>query len=293
MGLKEWATISRFKMEIATIVNPLIGILVASNSIKDLFRFHVLFYIIIYIFIIVSSSQINCYYDTHVDIHYKKNLYRATKKIGGRKIKISVVTMIFISLLLTIYLIHSGFLITSLLILAGIVIAISYSTPPFRLKARGTIGFVFLLIGIFALPVLGGWFLIRSSISTAFIAFSIGYAIMNGAFILINIAEDHEEDEKEGIKTISHVIGAENVPKASLLMLFIAFILIAFSLPFFLSPAYFVIFISIFFILYLFPIRDIYSIKKYGIKKYAPKVPIWFAVARYPLLLAIFIQFFA
>ncbi len=293
MSLKEWATISRFKMEIATIVNPLIGILLASNSIKDLFHFHVLFYIIIYILIIVSSSQLNCYYDTHVDIHYKKNLYRATKKIGGRKIKISVVTMIFVSLLLTVYLIHSGFLITSLLILAGIVIAIFYSTPPVRLKARGAMGFVFLLMGIFTLPVLGGWFLIRSSISAAFIIFSIGYTIMNGAFILINIAEDHEEDKKEGIKTISHVIGAENVPKASLLMLFIAFILIACSLLFFLSLAYFIIFIPIFFTFFLLPIKDIYSIRKDGIKKYAPKVPIWFAVTRYPLLLFIFAQFFA
>lgn len=288
--IRDWISISRAKMEVATIVNPLIGIFMAANNLNDLLNFSILVYIIIYLLIITMASELNCLCDLDVDRLYKKNLYFAVLSIGKRKIKIVVFSKIFLSLLLMTYLLYKGFIVTCLLALFGLLISIAYSAPP-RLKAKG-VGFLFLSIGIFVLPVIGGWFLLKDYFSINLSIFLIGYLLLNGGFILINIGEDYEEDLKENIRTIAHVIGLNNLPKVAFLSSFFGYLLLLYSIlsmPYNLSY----LFIFIFSLSVAISLYDLYIIMKVkNIKKYAYKVPFWFAITRYPLLLIFFIRFF-
>jgi 4-hydroxybenzoate polyprenyltransferase len=246
---------------------------------------------------ITFACNINCLYDIPVDNLYKKKLSNAAKNIGVKKIKTILFIEVLIIIILIIYLVYKQQIITSFLAIIGLILSIIYSASPLRLKAKGFLSPFAVIIGLYTLPILGGWFLIKNSINFYLILFVIGYAFMNEGFTLVNTCEDYAEDKKTGIKTWAHIIGIKNTLIIALIFSlfgFLSIIAIYLKISEFnsftttkLILSYILIVLSVLTISYS-SIEVLQSLKDKDLekssKKYAKKMPKWFMITRYPLM---------
>lgn len=292
--IKNFFTISRAKIQIATLSNSMLGIFLAFK-INSINLIDFLIYIFLSILLTTFASNINCFYDVDVDKHYKIELAKAIEEIGIRRVKKIIIAETLLALLLIFYFLMKDLIITSFLALLGLFLGYAYSAPPLRIKARGIASPLPVLIGLYMLPILGGWFLIRNDFPLYLIIFVIGYAFMNEGFVLINTCEDYEEDRKEGIKTWAHVFGLRNTIRIAFLFSLLGFLCLYPFITFF-NNFLLLIFLLIFSFALSFSSYDIYKLSKsrnlmIETKKYAKKMPLWFSMTRYPLLFAIISTF--
>jgi 4-hydroxybenzoate polyprenyltransferase len=182
--------------------------------------------------------------------------------------------------------------------LFGVLSATIYSVPPFRVKTRGILSPIPVIVGLYSLPILGGWFLVTTTFPFYTIMFLFGYAFMNEGFTLVNTCEDYQEDKEAGIKTWAHVLGLQHTLNLSFLfsilgyLCILALIIKTFLLS--LTSNIKIIFIILLIILCFSTIsisaHDIWKImreddKEVASKIYAKKMLQWFLITRYPLLL--------
>lgn len=294
-------TISRANIQVATIPHALIGISLAANDIEDILTIFTLLYVFLCILLITFASNINCLYDRDVDRHYKIHLYEATELLGLQTVKYILAVEMIVALIITLFFYINGYFITSILSLLGIGIGIIYSAIPPRVKACGIFSPFPVLFGLYMLPILGGWFLIKDVVNFYFIIFLIGYAFMNEGFVLINTCEDYAEDKIEGISTWAHVFGLRRTLHISFAFALTGIlclpIIVKKALPFVDIWSMASLLFTILFIIFLVvSARDIYNASKGDVEKsvkiYAKKMPIWFMSTRYPLFLSIFLTLF-
>lgn len=296
--IKNFLLISRAKIQIGTFPHAALGLVLGSNSFLDLTGWSILIYIILYFLLITYACNINCYFDMDVDKLYKKDLYNASKSIGIKNIKFILLFEVILISLLIYFLFLLDYTITVVIALFGLLLATFYSIKFIRIKSRGLLSPFPVLIGLYMLPILGGWFLKNDFIPLFLIIFLLGYGFMNEGFTLVNTCEDYEEDEKVGIKTWAHIFGLKKTICLGLIFSSMGYLcILGISIRFFtLSDFNYLKIISyiIMFIISIFAISftlsDLWRLNKQddlkvGSKFFGKKMPKWFIMTRYPLLL--------
>jgi len=293
-------TISRSKMIVATFAQPALGLFLASTTLADLNIFSLIFFIM-YLLHIVFACKINCYFDYEIDKKYKIELAQAVDNLGKKTIRILLLIEGILIGGLIIVLIIYGYVIVGIISVLGFILSIIYSATPPRFKKRGFLSAFPIILGLFLLPVLGGWLMISTTLTVFIIIFMCGYALMNEGINLVNTAEDYDEDLSEDVRTWAHHFGMRKVLRIAFLFTLIGGIgcligillkfiqLFALDWGFFAACGFFII--SIFAI--ALTSKDLHNIGlesdlKRSAKTHAKKLPKWFAITRYPMLLATF-----
>ncbi|MBD3227722.1 MAG: hypothetical protein GF329_06000 [Candidatus Lokiarchaeota archaeon] len=296
--IKDFITISRLKILIATPALPLLGVFLAADSFSDL-NIYLIPFMILYFISIIYACNVNCYYDRDLDIKYKVHLANAVDSLGKMTIRIILIIETVAIVFLSIYLMLIGFVVVGIISIIGWVVSTSYSALPVRIKKRGYLSAIPIIIGLFAFPFINGWLMVSNTFNIFGIIVLVGYILMNEGLNLVNTAEDYEEDRSEGIRTWAHVFGLKNTFRMAFIFTFIggACCIIGLFMKFFLIPVYLynIAFSSAFIIIsgtfILKSTIDIYKISKEGdlkkaAKENASKLPFWFASTRYPMLIA-------
>jgi 1,4-dihydroxy-2-naphthoate octaprenyltransferase len=155
------------------------------------------------------GDMVNCWLDRGVDLHRKTHLAEAATLLGRRGLSAQIAVSAVVAALLAL---HLGLTLDRpWMIPAGIVGALlgaSYTAPPLRLKSRGLlqlaayVGLLFigpmaLVAGVFApLP------------SAALLLAATAFGVMQTGVLLVNTAEDLDEDEREQVRTAAVVLRA-------------------------------------------------------------------------------------
>ena len=204
--IKSFLVISRAKIQLGTPPHPLLGLILGAASLTQFLSSITLVYIALYFLLITFACNINCLYDVRIDEKYKEHMSNAVKTLGKAKVKtLIILEAIAISGLIT-FLFLNGYIITALLSLSGLIFGYIYSAEPIRIKGKGFLSPLPVLIGLYTLPILGGWFIFQNSLTLYIVVFCIGYALLNEGITLVNTCEDYKEDMEEGIKTWAHVL---------------------------------------------------------------------------------------
>lgn len=300
-GIKDFLTISRAKIQLGTPPHPLLGLILGAASLDQLFSFPALIYLILYFLLITFACNINCLYDIDIDKKYKKYMSDAVLRLGRKKVKSLIVVEVFFILFLMYFLLEGGYWTTSGLALSGLVFGYIYSAEPLRVKKRGLFSPVPVLLGLYTLPVLGGWFIFQNSLSVFIIVFTVGYALLNEGITLVNTCEDYQEDLSAGIRTWAHVFNLEKTTLIAFLFTLMGGLTAVIGVilkPFYQGWSFYNLYSGFVFIVLgvvntIFILRissSIYQINKknnleMACKKTAKKMPFWFILTRYPFVL--------
>ena len=293
-SLRDFLTVSRAKIQAVSLASALLGPSMAASAISDLLRTDVLLFIALFYITVTFSCNINCRYDMGVDRLYKKELYFATKRLGKRLDMIMAVEVI-LGVTISLLLIVRGKWIAGGLGLLGIFLAYAYSTPPMRMKKRGALSPIPVMVGVYVLPIIAGYSVLSTHFPLMFWLFLTGYFFLNLGINMVNMAEDTDVDEKMGIETLAVRIGAKRTLKIAAVSQALG-ILAPVSLLIFLNDN--CLLVIAFFLLALFKsiqvFYEIFMLSKEddavsAAKKGGKRLPSWFVTTRYPLLfMAIF-----
>jgi 4-hydroxybenzoate polyprenyltransferase len=204
--IKAFLKVSRANLLLASIGHATLGLSLGAGSLDALLHIEVPLYIALHYSIAFLACNINCLYDYDVDRRYKRYMSDSIDTLGKKPLKIILVLEFFIALILTGYFFSLGFYITGAAAILGILGAISYSAEPIRIKKRGLVSPLPILL-LYMLPLIGGWFVFKQTLEFSFVIFLLGYALMNEGYTLVNMCEDYSEDQDEGIRTWAHIFG--------------------------------------------------------------------------------------
>lgn len=299
--IKAFLTISRAKIQLGTPPHPLLWLILGSATLAEFASVHSALYLALYFLLITFACNVNSLSDVDIDERYKRYMSRGVKTLGKGNVKILITLEAILALGLIYFFISRGFFLTSILALSGLIFGYIYSAEPLRVKKRGFFSPFPVLIGLYSLPVLGGWFIFQNSLNPFIILFTIGYALLNEGITLVNTCEDYREDLAEGVRTWAHVFSIEGTLRFAFLFTLLggltAVVAVALK-PFYLGWSTYTLYSSVIFISMgvldtLFILRastDIYGalgkddLQK-ACKKSAKKMPQWFISTRYPLVL--------
>ncbi|NVM52700.1 MAG: prenyltransferase [Candidatus Helarchaeota archaeon] len=300
---KSFLTISRAKIQIATLAHPTLGLFLACSTITDLDLF-ALVYFVLYMLQITFACNINCYFDYEIDQKYKTSLAQAVENLGKRTVRfILLIEGIVIGALIGVLIIY-GFIIVGVIASLGFIFAIIYSATPLRVKKRGLLSAIPVIFGLYLFPVLGGWLIIANTFTIFIIIFMVGYALINEGITLVNTAEDYDEDLSENVKTWAHYFGIKTTLRLAFFFTLIGGISCIIGLflkliqSYILTWSFFVAcgFLILTILTVSITLKDIYKVGlepdlKQSAKKHAKKLPKWFIITRYPMLFtAIFLM---
>jgi 4-hydroxybenzoate polyprenyltransferase len=280
--------ISRAKIQLATLPHALLGLFLALRPISFL---HAFVYVLLYFVMITFACNVNALYDFHVDRKYKTYMSDAILKLGFKRVRFLVILELMSIIALIAFFLHSGYQLVGALALSGLFFSIAYSVPPLRLKARGFLSALPVFLGLYTLPVLGGWFLLRTDFPFYVIIFACGYASMNEGITLVNTCEDYSEDKSERIKTWAHFFGIKNALNMAATFAFLGGFLSFLSLLPTASSSHLALLLLFLFALSVVLVsREILAISfsetpEQSCKEKAGKMPLWFAMTRYTLLI--------
>ena len=293
-AFRDFLTVSRARIQIVSLASALLGPSMAASSMSDLVSTDVLLFILLFYITVTFSCNINCYYDRDVDRLYKKDLYFATERLGKRLNYIMAAEAVS-GLAISLILILRGRWITGSLGVLGLFLAYAYSSPPLRVKRRGLISPVPVMVGVYVLPIIAGYATISTEFPVLFWAFLTGYFFLNLGINLVNAAEDADVDSRAGIETLAVRLGVKRTLAIAVLSQVMG-LLAPVSMFLYLNDNCLIV--LAFFLLSLFKaVQVLYEI--YGIytaddplkaaKEGGKKLPAWFVGTRYPLLfMAIF-----
>ncbi len=297
---------SRAGIQATSFPTASLGLFLAARGWTELIRPSVFVYVLIFFVILTYSCQVNCLHDLEVDRKYKRQMSDAVESLGMRNLKkiMSIeIGMALALVLLLVVLERNGLYLLALL---GVLIGYVYSAPPLRLKKRGILSPLPVMIGLYYLPVVAGWFIIRHSLSALIIFFGLGYALIMQGITFINTCEDSEEDRLSGIRTWAHILGPNRALRLGALFVLGGgvldiYLLISHMLRFHISKILVLAAMSFSLLLFAISILDIsrrlWSISRSSdpvllCKRNAGKMPAWFALTRYPLLLSAMLLIF-
>jgi len=298
--IKNFLVISRAKIQVGTPPHPLLGLILGATTISQFLSSISVVYIGLYFLLITFACNVNCLYDVNIDEKYKQHMSSAVRNLGKENVKKIIIFEVIAILGLVSFLVMRGYYITSFLSLSGLIFGYIYSAEPIRIKGRGFFSPFPVLVGLYTLPILGGWFIFQNSLSLHIIIFCIGYALLNEGITLVNTCEDYKEDMEEDIQTWAHILSMRKTMRIAFffttfggLVAIIGVILKPIQLGWtFYSTYSSVIFIILGIINTLMILRiggDIYEAGgeedlELSCKEAAKNMPKWFISSRYPLL---------
>jgi len=206
-ALRDFLVISRAGIQIASLPTALIGCALAARDRAELWDAGVLVYVLLFFVVLTFACNINCLADRDVDALHKKRMSEAVRSMGEKRVQAILAVEAVLALALAALL---AILKKDAIFCAGAVtlgIAFVYSAPPLRLKQRGWLSPLPVVFGLYALPPLGGWYLLRGSLNGAIIVFALVYAMLMEGLTIVNTCEDHPEDEAAGVRTLAHALG--------------------------------------------------------------------------------------
>jgi 4-hydroxybenzoate polyprenyltransferase len=292
-------SISRARVQVVSFASATLGVFLGADSLEDVLNLDVLVFVLLFFVLITFACNINCVFDVAVDRLRKRELAAAVMYFGPKKMRSLLLSEALIAILFSIFLIFRGHWEVAFLALLGLYFAWSYSSPPLRMKGKGAMGPVPVILGVYVVPIVAGYLLMNGELTFLFLGFVTGYAVMNLGINLVNTCEDYSEDRLLGIKTVAHSIGMRKTLDlaftTSLIGGGIALLcLMALGYPR-LSQVIDLTFIAI--LIYVLSILTVFftsfEILKVGSAKnleksaklHAKKMPKWFIITRYPMWL--------
>lgn len=208
-----WATIRAawrvrrpefFRAELPILLIPA---LVCSPDAASLLSLPFLAGVVLFFLLFNVGDMVNCWWDRDVDLHRKTHLAEAVAQIGRQSLMTQIVVSAVAATALAAYLawtLDRPWLAPVGAI--GVLLGISYTAPPLRLKSRGLwqlptyIGLLFVGPMVMVAGIFEAW------PGTDLLLAALGFGIMQTGVLLVNTAEDLDEDERERIRTIAVVL---------------------------------------------------------------------------------------
>lgn len=217
-----------FRAELPILLIPL---LLCASSFRDFVSTPALAGAAVFFLLFNVGDMINCWLDREVDLHRKTHLAEAVSLLGRSNLRAQVVLSLLAALGLCVYLAVSlGRWWLAAAGLIGAVLAWQYTAPPLRLKSRGLLQILAYMGLLFVGPMLLiSGLLVPLPEREAIIAF-LGFAAMQTGVLLVNNAEDLDEDEREEIQTASTVLGAQGAVTLALALVLTGGTLLTFTL---------------------------------------------------------------
>lgn len=199
--------ISRANIQVASLPTALIGCVLAADELSDIWDISVVLYVALFFVVLTFACNLNCLADADLDAAHKTRLSEAVRSMGKGRIKTILAIEAFAAVTLA-----AGLAVLkkdAVLILgaATLGLAFVYSAPPLRIKGRGWLSPLPVAFGLYALPPLGGWYLVRGRLNGAILIFAVGYAMLMEGLTIVNTCEDYVEDETAGVRTLAHMLG--------------------------------------------------------------------------------------
>jgi 4-hydroxybenzoate polyprenyltransferase len=207
MSVRDFLVISRANIQVASLPTALVGCALAADKLADLWDAGVIVFVLLFFTVLTFACNLNCLADVEVDARHKKKMSAAVRSMGEGRIKRLLVAEAALAVVLSAGLaVYEG---NALFILGALTLGVAfvYSAPPVRLKGRGWLSPLPVALGLYALPPLGGWYLVRGRLGATIMVFALGYAMLMEGITIVNTCEDHPEDELAGIRTLAHVLG--------------------------------------------------------------------------------------
>jgi 4-hydroxybenzoate polyprenyltransferase len=206
-ALRDFLVISRAGIQIASLPTALLGCALAARDRGELWDPRVLVYVLLFFVVLTFACNLNCLADRDVDARHKKRMSEAVRSLGEKRIKaiLAVEAALAVALAGLLAVLKKDAIFCAGAATLGL--AFIYSAPPLRIKKRGWLSPLPVAFGLYALPPLGGWYLMRGSLNTAVVVFALGYALLMEGLTIVNTCEDHPEDEAAGVRTLAHALG--------------------------------------------------------------------------------------
>lgn len=241
------------------------------------------------------GDMINCLIDREVDAKsYKNYLSKAIDELG---VKCVMWQIALSGLLATVIAAHLAWSLDRWSILWVHLVALffggQYTAPPLELKSRGLWQIPCYMAILFFLPMIYIALIFESSPHWLLYVIFFGFSSMQTATILVNTAEDYEEDKGSNIYTCAIALGIPNTMLVANIMFFIGttVMLAAFAILFYQNSvsylAYSILLItSISWLIIQYDLWKLYRGVKSGsfneavllVKKKAKLLPIWLSV---------------
>jgi 1,4-dihydroxy-2-naphthoate octaprenyltransferase len=297
--LKAFLTVSRANVQVVSFASATLGIFLGARSFEDVLSPDVLVFVILFYVIITFACNINCFFDVPVDRLRKRKLAEAVMYLGKTGILNLLLLEAIFAIMLSIFLIFRGHWIVAFLGLLGLYLGWIYSVPPLKLKGKGLMGPVPVILGVYVIPIIAGHLLVNRQLTFLFLAFVAGYAVMNLGINLVNTCEDFTEDRILGIGTVAHRLGLRKTLDIAFLSCLagggVALVcLLGWGYSRLIEPTQFMLVALILYLISIFTVSfTSYEIMNVGrandlegsAKKHAGKMPRWFVITRYPMWL--------
>jgi len=297
-GLKNFLIISRANIQIASLPTAALGVVLAAQSWEEVFGIPVLIYILLFFLILTYSCNVNCISDVEVDQKFKRYMSEAVLTFKPGTLKRIIFFEVILVLVLTSILCILKQDLIYFVALFGLLCGYTYSVPPLRIKKRGVLCPLPVMIGLYYFPIVAGWFIVAESISVFILLFGLGYALIMQGITFLNTCEDFTEDKILSITTLAHVLGINRTLRlASVFVLFGGILDMALLVLYKKDYLFKSLEVRLFVLagtLFLGAILILISATLYSLsqsdqaellcKKHAKKMRWWFMTTRYPLL---------
>jgi 4-hydroxybenzoate polyprenyltransferase len=200
--------IRRIEFFVAEIPILALPILVTARHLAALLEAPIGEGILVFFLLFNFGDMVNCLADRDLDAVYKRRLSEAVYGLGVRFVMVQVALTAIAALALTI---HLCFRLDRWLLLPlvaiGLLLGAAYSLEPLRFKRRGVAGLACLWLIIFVGPMIFISMLLAAYPSPTVLVFAAAYATLQMGVILVNTAEDCEEDREAGVRTTIVALG--------------------------------------------------------------------------------------
>lgn len=215
-GLRDAWRIRRPEFMRAEIPILLVPAMLSATRFEDLGRGVFLEGAALFFVLFQTGDLVNCLLDRDVDLHRKTHLAEAVRALGAANIKAQIAASALVALLLGAHLaltLARPWMAAAAVL--GVALGASYTAPPLRLKGRGLaqLGAYVGLLFVGPMAMIAGLF--TELPSPRVLLVSLAYGAMQTGVLLVNTAEDLDEDEREGIRTAAVALGAAGTMRAS------------------------------------------------------------------------------
>ena len=205
--LKNFLIISRAKIQIASLPTASLGIALEAKNWNDVLNVPSFLFILLFFIILTFACNLNCLCDVSVDRKFKKYMSDAVQALSSLRIKLLLTIEVIAALAIIILLCFLKKSAVYSLAVLGIICSYLYSAPPVRIKKRGFLSPLPVMLGLYFFPVVAGGFLIANRLTVFIFLFGFSYALIMQGITFLNTCEDYAEDKALEIQTLAHKLG--------------------------------------------------------------------------------------
>lgn len=181
----------------------------SAGAPRDLLRSTFWEAVLLFFLLFNIGDLVNCLLDREVDLHRKTHLSEAVRALGATNIKVQIAVSSIIAAALGAHLAWSlrrPWM--ALAVVLGIVLGAGYTAPPLRFKNRGLLQLAAYVGLLFVGPMvlISGIFVPWPT--PEILLASVFFGAMQTGVLLVNTAEDLDEDEREGVRTVAVALQA-------------------------------------------------------------------------------------